>query len=64
MEDHFVEVTDMIRTGSGARRPLKTLMMFRYVRFRHWTFVRHWSSFNFQNATRPHRPRQSRRSLL
>jgi DNA-damage-inducible protein D len=30
-EDHFVEVTDMIEVGKGARRPAKTVMMSRYA---------------------------------
>lgn len=30
VEDHFVEVTDMVEIGSGAQRPLKTVMMFRH----------------------------------
>ena len=29
MEDHFVEVTDMVAIGSGAQRALKTVMMSR-----------------------------------
>lgn len=29
VEDHFVDVTDMVEIGSGAQRPLKTVMMFR-----------------------------------
>ena len=31
MEDHFVEVTDMITVGKGAKRPAKTVMMSRYA---------------------------------
>ena len=31
VEDHFVEVTDMIEVGKGARRPAKTVMMSRYA---------------------------------
>ena len=31
VEDHFVDVTDMIEIGSGARRSLKTVMMSRYA---------------------------------
>ena len=31
MEDHFVDVTDMVEIGSGAQRPLKTVMMSRYA---------------------------------
>jgi len=30
VEDHFVEVTDMVEIGSGAQRALKTVMMSRY----------------------------------
>ena len=30
VEDHFVEVTDMVEIGSGAQRPLKTIMMSRH----------------------------------
>ena len=30
VEDHFVEVTEMVEIGSGAHRPLKTVMMSRY----------------------------------
>ena len=29
VEDHFVEVTDMIEVGKGAKRPAKTVMMSR-----------------------------------
>lgn len=31
VEDHFVEVTDRIEVGKGARRPAKTVMMSRYA---------------------------------
>lgn len=31
VEDHFVEVTDMVDIGSGAQRPLLTVMMSRYA---------------------------------
>jgi len=31
VEDHFVEVTEMVGIGSGAQRPLKTVMMSRYA---------------------------------
>jgi DNA-damage-inducible protein D len=31
VEDHFVEVTDMIAVGKGAKRPAKTVMMSRYA---------------------------------
>jgi len=31
VEDHFVEVTDMIEVGKGARRAVKTVMMSRYA---------------------------------
>ncbi len=31
VEDHFVEVTEMVEIGSGAQRPLKTVMMSRYA---------------------------------
>ena len=31
VEDHFVEVTEMVEIGSGAKRSLKTVMMSRYV---------------------------------
>ena len=31
VEDHFVDVTDMIEVGKGARRPAKTVMMSRYA---------------------------------
>ena len=30
VEDHFVEVTDMIEVGKGAKRPAKSVMMSRY----------------------------------
>jgi len=30
VEDHFVEVTDMVEIGSGAQRPVKTVMMSRH----------------------------------
>ena len=28
VEDHFVDITEMVEIGSGAQRPLKTVMMF------------------------------------
>ncbi len=31
VDDHFVEVTDMIEVGKGAKRPTKTVMMSRYA---------------------------------
>jgi len=31
VEDHFVDVTDMVEIGSGAQRSLKTVMMSRYA---------------------------------
>ena len=31
MEDHFVDITEMVVIGSGAKRPLKTVMMSRYA---------------------------------
>ena len=31
LEDHFVDVTDMVEIGSGAQRSLKTVMMSRYA---------------------------------
>ena len=31
MEDHFVDITEMVGIGSGAQRPLKTVMMSRYA---------------------------------
>ena len=31
VEDHFVEVTDMIGIGKGGQRPVKTVMMSRYA---------------------------------
>lgn len=31
LEDHFVEITEMVAIGSGAQRPLKTVMMSRYA---------------------------------
>ena len=31
VEDHFVDVTDMIAFGKGAKRPAKTVMMSRYA---------------------------------
>jgi DNA-damage-inducible protein D len=30
VEDHFVEVTDMVEIGSGAQHPLKTIIMSRH----------------------------------
>jgi len=31
VDDHFVEVTEMVEIGSGAQRSLKTVMMSRYA---------------------------------
>ena len=31
VEDHFVEVTDMIEIGKGGQRPVQTVMMSRYA---------------------------------
>ena len=31
VEDHFVDVTEMVRIGSGADRPIKTVFMSRYA---------------------------------
>jgi len=31
IEDHFVDVTEMVRIGSGAERPVKTVFMSRYA---------------------------------
>jgi DNA-damage-inducible protein D len=31
VEDHFVDITDMVGIGSGAQRPVKTVMMSRYA---------------------------------
>lgn len=31
VEDHFVEVTEMVEIGSGAKRPLKTILLSRYA---------------------------------
>jgi DNA-damage-inducible protein D len=31
VDDHFVEVTEMVEIGSGAQRPLKSVMMSRYA---------------------------------
>jgi DNA-damage-inducible protein D len=31
VDDHFVEFTEMVEIGSGAQRPLKTVMMSRYA---------------------------------
>ena len=31
VEDHFVDVTDMVDIGSGAQRPLKTVFLSRYA---------------------------------
>jgi len=31
VEDHFVDITEMVEIGSGAQRPLKTVMMSRYA---------------------------------
>ena len=32
VEDHFVDVTDMIAVGKGAKRPVQTVMMSRHRR--------------------------------
>ncbi len=32
VEDHFVEVNEMVEIGSGAMRPLKTVLLSRYAR--------------------------------
>lgn len=31
VEDHFVDITEMVEIGSGAERPVKTIMMSRYA---------------------------------
>lgn len=31
LEDHFVDVTDMVIIGSGAERPVKTILLSRYA---------------------------------
>ena len=31
VEDHFVDVTDMIAVGKGTKRPVQTVMMSRYA---------------------------------
>ena len=31
IEDHFVEITEMVPIGSGAERPLKTILLSRYA---------------------------------
>jgi len=31
IEDHFVDVTDMVAIGSGAERPVKTILLSRYA---------------------------------
>jgi DNA-damage-inducible protein D len=31
IEDHFVEITEMVAIGSGAQRPLKTILLSRYA---------------------------------
>ncbi len=31
VDDHFVEITEMVETGRGAQRPVKTVMMSRYA---------------------------------
>jgi DNA-damage-inducible protein D len=31
IEDHFVDVTEMVHIGSGAKRPVKTILMSRYA---------------------------------
>ena len=31
VDDHFVEITEMVAIGSGAQRPVKTVMMSRYA---------------------------------
>lgn len=31
VNDHFVEITDMVEVGKGAQRPIKTVMMSRYA---------------------------------
>ena len=31
VEDHFVEITEMVEIGSGAQRPIRTVMMSRYA---------------------------------
>jgi len=31
VDDHFVEITDMVEVGKGAQRPIKTVMMSRYA---------------------------------
>lgn len=31
VDDHFVEITEMVTIGSGAQRPTKTVLMSRYA---------------------------------
>jgi DNA-damage-inducible protein D len=31
IEDHFVDVTEMVTLGSGAKRPVKTILLSRYA---------------------------------
>jgi DNA-damage-inducible protein D len=31
IEDHFVDVTEMVTLGSGAKRPVKTILRSRYA---------------------------------
>ena len=31
VEDHFVEITEMVSIGSGAQRPIKTVLLSRYA---------------------------------
>ena len=32
IEDHFVDITEMVAIGSGAQRPFKTVLLSRYAR--------------------------------
>ena len=35
IEDHFVDVTEMVAIGSGAQRPVKTVLLSRYACVEH-----------------------------
>ncbi|MFN9663793.1 MAG: BRO family protein [Akkermansiaceae bacterium] len=52
VDDHFVEVTDMIKVGKGAMRPAKTVMMSRYAIFQNHGYVGLYGGLGAQDIHR------------